>query len=177
MPFMMVRRYFSLIALLVLCLGSRGLAASAELFIFEPGLERIVGYGVTSGQEFRLTLNAYQGPVTALWVREKEAPVSFSGSIADGHLRLSGSNQRALEVRDFLTERGLDARVVVSQTGNRDPVTNPRTGSSSGGDAQTGSREGNSGKDGKDSKDGKDTKDGKDGKDGKGGKGGKGGEK
>lgn len=170
---MMVRRLFSLIALLVLCLGSRSLAASAELFVFEPGLERIVGYGVTSGQEFRLTLNTYQGPVTALWIREKEAPVSFPGSILSGQLRLSGNNQRPLEVKDFLSERGLETRLVVSQTGNRDPVTSPRSGSGNGappkGDGKTGSGDGRTGNEGT-GRDGNDGKDGKDGNDGKGGK-------
>jgi uncharacterized membrane protein YgcG len=133
-----------LLILSLLILTPRAFAQTAELFVFEPGLERVVGYGTVVGNEFRLTLNTYQGPVTALWVREGQPPASFSGMVTAGKLRLNATGDRALEVEEFLFSRGVNARVVVNVTGNRDPVPNNRGGNSGSGNSGSGNS-GNSG--------------------------------
>lgn len=133
----MIRRVLLILSLLILT--PKAFAQTAELFVFEPGLERVVGYGtVVSGGEFRLTLNTYQGPVTALWVREGQPPASFFGTVSAGKLRLNATGDRSLEVEEFLSNRGVNARVVVNLTGNRDPVPNNRGGNSGSGNSGSG---------------------------------------
>ncbi len=171
----MGRRLLTLLALFALGLAPQAVAQKAELFVFEPGLERIVGYGVTSGTEFRLTLNAYQGPVTALWSREGQSPASFTGSVSNGQLRITVTAERALQVKDFLVARGVESRLVVNQTGNREPIANPRSNSGSGSSRGDGGKTGGDGKGGGEGRGGGgEGKGGGDG-DGKGGGGGGGG--
>jgi uncharacterized membrane protein YgcG len=133
-----------LLILSLLILTPRAFAQTAELFVFEPGLERVVGYGTVVGNEFRLTLNTYQGPVTALWVREGQPPASFSGTVVAGKLLLGAPGERPLEIDAFLSNRGVVTRVVVNLTGNRDPVPNNRGGNSGSGNSGNNGNGGNS---------------------------------
>ena len=100
-------------------------AAPAELFVFEPSLQRIVGYGVVNGSEFQLSVNSYSGSIKALWSREGRSPVAFGGNLNAGQLQLIGSNNQTLELPRFLSDQGFFVRIVTTRVQTNQPIGIP----------------------------------------------------
>jgi hypothetical protein len=118
----------STILLIVLGFGmftAQACATPAELFIFEPSLQRIVGYGVINGSEFQLAVNSYSGSVKALWSRDKRPMVAYGGKLNAGQLQLIGSNNQTLELPKFLSDQGFFVRVVTTKVQTAQPIGIP----------------------------------------------------
>ena len=119
-------RLFSFVFVLLLgILESRVFAASAELFVFEPNLQRMVGYGTVNGAEFRWTVNSYAGNVKALWSREGRSPAAFTGSLNAAKLQLIGSDNQPLELSKFLSDQGFSVQIVTLKVESQQPIGVP----------------------------------------------------
>lgn len=100
-------------------------ATTAELFVFEPSLQRIVGYGVISGSEFQLSVNSYSGSIKALWSRDGRTPVAYGGNLNAGQLQLTGTNNQMLELPKFLSDQGFFVRIVTTKVQTNLPIGIP----------------------------------------------------
>ena len=97
--------------------GAQVMAQRVELFVFEPSLQRLVGYGVLNGAAFELRLNDYEGPVTILWVREGKPPIAYAGTLANGGRSLEVNlGAQKVGAQEFLSGRGVTAKVQVTHT-------------------------------------------------------------
>ena len=108
--------------------AAQAAAAPAELFVFDPSLQRIVGYGVISGSEFQLSINSYSGSIKALWSRDGRTPVAYGGNLNAGQLQLIGTNNQTLELPKFLSDQGFFVRVVTTKLQTNQPIGVPSSG-------------------------------------------------
>lgn len=88
-----------------------GQAHALELLVFDPSLERVVGYGSVQGKVFRLAIaNDASGPVVGMLVEDKNKTRKFSGSIDKGILWLSvGTNQ---SLAKYVSSLGLSLKQI-----------------------------------------------------------------